>query len=156
MSKLKFGDIIKKKTFAASLPDWTPGNEREKDTKHTKNLSMDSNFHEGLKARFKFLSLLTLVLLAAFPSAQNTAAFRPEHVYRAQPGISAPNFSHRSEAPSTNCQTTDLALDYSTYNEIQAGQLGISYDGSWNNIVNVYANQLSSLRNRGERDAGGA
>jgi hypothetical protein len=43
------------------------------------------------------------------------------------------------------CDTVD-ALDYSTYNEIVAGQLQISYNGSWNstNPTSIAADEITS------------
>ena len=98
--------------------------------------------------------LFMLLACTTFVSGQQSnLAFRPAKTYQAVPGqsISLPRY-HRYDASVTTCDT-NVALDYSTYNEIISGNAGITYNGSWNNITGIYAAQLSGLRNRAESDS---
>jgi len=110
-------------------------------------------FFKGISGITMLFAFLTFVLTA---SAQ-TAQFSPAHTYKFMPGYAPQthgnNLSQR-RAPATQSCDSNLALDYSTYNEIASTAAGITYNGSWNTATPApYAQQLSSLLNRVEADS---
>ena len=82
----------------------------------------------------KNLFTLFLTALTALSFAQQAPMLRPVKYYKVAPNTPSPkeiHIRHSASRTSTSCDTADV-LDYSTYNELVANNLQISFNGSWN------------------------
>ena len=84
----------------------------------------------------KNLFTLSLVLCTGLIFAQQPFSAKTQpRMFDVLPGSARSDFGHKNSSSvsrsSDSCNTQDV-LDYSTYNELIAGGLGISYVGSWN------------------------
>ncbi|MDB5284834.1 MAG: hypothetical protein JWO06_3909, partial [Bacteroidota bacterium] len=89
-----------------------------------------------------------LLMLSTF--AQNALEHVTNQKYYAAPNSGRPNAKHGSVNSTSRsgiavCDTSDV-LDYSTYNEYFAGQVGLTFHGSWNTqSPQPYAQELTSF-----------
>lgn len=97
----------------------------------------------------KNLFTLFLILSTALGFAQQPLTAQPKF-FKVDPNApKLPSLHHVSGSNSRSsmgCDTVD-ALDYSTYDELNAAALQISFDGSWNNLTStsvIAANEVTS------------
>jgi uncharacterized repeat protein (TIGR01451 family) len=100
-----------------------------------------------------FFTLFIFVLfLGQVAFAQQKTVPLPKQ-YKIQPGsitpwqVKHPGHSNQNHSNLKFLGDTSDVLDYSTYNEIMAGNLQIAYNGSWNatNPTNICGNELTSF-----------